>query len=163
MMIDHKQSAKTPRAHADLIKAWADGATIEVMCYEGHWRELKNEAPMWCPDHVYRIKPTPRVHKWQKIIDAHAAGQVIQYRFRSGRGWTPWKHLGLGALRYPLPETDNWEYRIKPEEVVFDVQAEVALIGDCDRPGVEVYSFAKDKNLRLTFEGGELISALVLR
>ena len=43
-----------PHKHAELIKAWADGAIIETWdC--GYWYE--NHAPQWNDDVKYRIKP----------------------------------------------------------------------------------------------------------
>ncbi len=51
----------TPHKHADLIKAWADGAKIE------YWDTLKNTwaqpcggTPMWNVNNTYRIKPEPK-------------------------------------------------------------------------------------------------------
>lgn len=48
--------------HAEVIKAWADGATIECKpnCrpWLTKWAELK-ETPQWHEDHEYRIKPEP--------------------------------------------------------------------------------------------------------
>ena len=48
---------KTPHIHAELIKAWADGAEIEVFNY-GQWWPL--EAPFWEEETQYRIKPEPK-------------------------------------------------------------------------------------------------------
>lgn len=48
---------KTPHKHAELIKAWADGATIEW--YESlvdRWYTC-DIAPMWRETGIYRIKP----------------------------------------------------------------------------------------------------------
>ncbi len=50
---------KTPHKHAELIKAWADGAEIEVLDDEQRWVALKN-GPMWFEDMRYRIKPEPK-------------------------------------------------------------------------------------------------------
>ena len=50
---------KTPHKHADLIKAWADGAEIEFRWYcLDEWRRLTT--PRWDQDGEYRIKPEPR-------------------------------------------------------------------------------------------------------
>ncbi len=47
----------TPHKHADLIKAWADGAEIET--YEtGKWMLVSK--PNWFETHQYRIKPEPK-------------------------------------------------------------------------------------------------------
>lgn len=47
---------KTPRKCAALIKAWADGAEIEVL-YRGIWQAVEN--PQWDKCY-YRIKPEPK-------------------------------------------------------------------------------------------------------
>jgi len=50
---------KTPHKHAELIKAWADGATIEVQVFEdSNWHFANN--PQWSPVQNYRIKPEPK-------------------------------------------------------------------------------------------------------
>ena len=61
---------RKPHKHAELIKAWADGAEIEF------YRELsanwigykKGENPSWDEDYEYRIKPEPKpdivVSRW---------------------------------------------------------------------------------------------------
>ena len=51
---------KTPHKHADLIKAWADGAEIEFRWNGGRddWKRIT--APRWDQDGDYRIKPEPR-------------------------------------------------------------------------------------------------------
>lgn len=59
-------TTKTPRPHAELIKAWADGAEIEFRAMkERNWREAIN--PGWYENHEYRIKPAPKrkVEMWQ--------------------------------------------------------------------------------------------------
>lgn len=49
----------TPHVHAELIKAWADGAVIEVLTSNGHW--MRPSTPIWAPSKVYRIEPeTPK-------------------------------------------------------------------------------------------------------
>lgn len=45
--------------HAELIKAWADGAEIEFYIeQENLW--VKTETPGWMQDTKYRIKPEPK-------------------------------------------------------------------------------------------------------
>ena len=48
---------KTPHKHAALIKAWADGAEIEVGDGLG-WQETT--LPLWREYFYYRIKPEPK-------------------------------------------------------------------------------------------------------
>lgn len=46
-----------PHKHAEFIKAWADGAKIEVWSKPlRKWVDIKN--PNWLPEAEYRIKPT---------------------------------------------------------------------------------------------------------
>lgn len=79
-----------PHKHAELIKAWADGAEIEW--FDGdEWKEIYE--PAWSPLTNYRIKPEPkpdvvmyaRVHEPRKgniaayitnaFVNAEAVGQ----------------------------------------------------------------------------------------
>lgn len=49
-----------PHVHADLIKAWADGAEIERYDEDFEcWEDICT--PMWHPKIKYRIKPKPLV------------------------------------------------------------------------------------------------------
>jgi hypothetical protein len=48
----------TPRKHAELIKAWADGAEIEAQLPSGAWAVCHD--PYWGENSVYRIKPEPK-------------------------------------------------------------------------------------------------------
>jgi len=43
--------------HAELIKAWADGAKIQILYTDDpqYWEDREN--PTWHPESVYRIKP----------------------------------------------------------------------------------------------------------
>ena len=47
--------------HAEVIKAWADGAEIEVRTPCFNWFLCtKNNPPAWDDESVYRVKPTPK-------------------------------------------------------------------------------------------------------
>ena len=50
---------KTPHKHAELIKAWADGAEIECLVQPSNTWELRVQ-PTWSIDATYRIKPEPK-------------------------------------------------------------------------------------------------------
>lgn len=51
---------RKPHKHAELIKAWADGANIEVLDM-GEWYPYpENATPSWRKDAEYRIKPEPK-------------------------------------------------------------------------------------------------------
>jgi hypothetical protein len=67
-----------PHKHADLIKAWADGAEIEFRwdCLDD-WRRLTT--PRWDQDGDYRIKPEPRP-------------DVVVYSFETCHGQKSWSN-----------------------------------------------------------------------
>ena len=47
--------------HAELIKAWADGATIQYMStISGNWINSENNEPPWYDNVEYRVKPVPK-------------------------------------------------------------------------------------------------------
>jgi len=46
----------TPRIHAEMIKAWADGYQIESFNTE-HQQWFLNPDPNWSPDVEYRVRP----------------------------------------------------------------------------------------------------------
>ena len=48
---------KTPHKHAELIKAWADGAEIEIRMEEC-WYTVYD--PIWDSNDTFRIKPEPK-------------------------------------------------------------------------------------------------------
>ena len=53
----HKPKNKpTPRIHAEVIKAWADGADIEYK-EDGHWFLI--DTPTWQGATEYRVRITP--------------------------------------------------------------------------------------------------------
>ena len=61
---------KKPHVHAELIKAWADGAEIQV-CNGSYWQD--DYYPTWNVFHLYRIKPGPikteRYRRWVSKIE----------------------------------------------------------------------------------------------
>lgn len=64
---------KTPHKHAELIKAWADGAEIEFFLRtENCWRLTKE--PSWGEALEYRIKPEPKpdVRYYCNVYKTHA-------------------------------------------------------------------------------------------
>ena len=76
-----------PHKHADVIKAWADGAEIQYRCKSNRteWSEwMPCNGPSWSTANEYRVKPTPVPlcevareaffkgpdNHWQKVADA---------------------------------------------------------------------------------------------
>lgn len=51
---------KTPHVHAEFIKAWADGATIQYENAKGEWKDTSKSGPTWSSLTRYRIKPEPK-------------------------------------------------------------------------------------------------------
>lgn len=51
-----------PHKHAEVIKAWADGATIEYRNEISHpcWTDMPICSPNWHEDFEYRVKPEPK-------------------------------------------------------------------------------------------------------
>ena len=48
-----------PHKHAELIKAWADGAEIEFKSkVDDEWKVM--QTPLWLNESEYRIKPEPK-------------------------------------------------------------------------------------------------------
>jgi len=62
---------KTPHIHAELIKAWADGAAIEV---RGDYEWNETEQPVWLDDLKYRIKPEPKPNVVRYLSLWHHSG-----------------------------------------------------------------------------------------
>lgn len=58
--------------HADLIKAWADGAEIEFIDSDDSWCEIKT--PTWDTQITYRIKPEEKkpVVRWKWAVKYEA-------------------------------------------------------------------------------------------
>lgn len=56
----------TPHKHAELIKAWADGAEIECLNSNGDWLNTGPYTPSWYHLKQYRIKPEEKkpVVRW---------------------------------------------------------------------------------------------------
>ena len=46
--------------HAELIKAWADGAIIQLKVGDARWIDSVDNDPSWDIDSEYRIKPEPK-------------------------------------------------------------------------------------------------------
>lgn len=44
-----------PHKHAEVIKAWADGAEIEYSADGDYWGSISD--PSWIPEFEYRVKP----------------------------------------------------------------------------------------------------------
>ena len=61
---------KTPHVHAEVIKAWADGAIIQYKKGDG-WLDVIGNNPTWNVFEIYRIKPEPKP-------------DIVRYQFVTG-------------------------------------------------------------------------------
>ena len=81
--------------HADLIKAWADGAKIQYLGYdvEGEKRVWLNcdTTPNWYTDFEYRIKPEPK----PDVIDYACVSNHAINNFMPQIEWTVKKWANL--------------------------------------------------------------------
>jgi hypothetical protein len=57
-----------PHKHAEVIKAWADGAEVQTRSDSYHdWYDI--DLPVWYPSHQYRVKPEPVITKMYMHYD----------------------------------------------------------------------------------------------
>ena len=91
---------KTPHKHAELIKAWADGAEIEARQVDRNlW--LAVQEPNWSIHAVYRIKPEPKP-------------DVVQCWYTSPNDWF-YQHSPKNNLRLTF---DGETGKLKAAEVI---------------------------------------------
>src|SRR5690606_5521425 len=93
---------KTPHKHAELIKAWADGAEIQIKLSDGIWKDI--EYPNWGTYVEYRVKPEE--DPYRELKEAYKAGKTIQILHVNS-----WLNLkGEPGWSNPVDR-----YRVKPE------------------------------------------------
>lgn len=72
---------KTPHKHAEVIKAWADGAEIEFKDHlTGTWYAV-GPNPFWCGLVEYRVKPAPIFFR---AYQSHAFSSLSIIRYNEG-------------------------------------------------------------------------------
>jgi len=79
-----------PHVHADIIKAWADGATVEFTHDRNIW--VKIEEPVWHPLTEYRVKPNVMYVHVFKSINGEFDSYVTQNQKAEDYS-TAWEHL----------------------------------------------------------------------
>ena len=133
-----------PHKHAEVIKAWADGAVIQFKEDCGLWQDTSLTGPNWYECIEYRVK-----HINQALLDAHAKGATIQFR-NSDEEWID--------VEPPLWRQEI-KYRIKPEfkhNRLFYVS-----VMENEGPFFTLVKDLNSANVKFTFnfETNELISA----
>ena len=90
-MTEECKVTKKPRKYAELIKAWADGAEIQVRpSSSGQWGDCQN--PYWAEHYEYRIKPEPKpdvvLFRWvySDGSTAHCSQSNVKYTFDGDTG-----------------------------------------------------------------------------
>ncbi len=79
----------TPHKHAEVIKAWADGAAVQILTAgsAAGWVDLPvaseaKHAPQWNPEYEYRIKPEepekPQAPLTVRVMNANDDYSVCQ-------------------------------------------------------------------------------------
>lgn len=83
-----EQQKNKPHVHAELIKAWADGAIIErYNPYKQCWYVCY---PLWEPDEAFRIQPPKK-----------SPGQIAEEAYYKAACCTPgWQHLPADLKKY---------------------------------------------------------------
>ena len=90
-----------PHKHAELIKAWADGAEIEMLLSSG-WEKVSN-TPSWFNDRKYRIKPEP---------------DYVEYLARFGGAWRIYYSSQTANFEQIKLTRDGETHKIKSVELV---------------------------------------------
>lgn len=90
--------------HAEVIKAWADGAEIEYQSVDGSWFEAST--PSWSIKTEYRVKPKPKPNVHHELIKQWEKGAVIQFRSFTGK----WVDTESNEPAW----YDSVQYRVKP-------------------------------------------------
>ena len=142
----------TPHKHAAVIKAWADGAEVQILSLNGReWGCIAR--PSFRTERQYRIKPEPKPDN-AALIKAWADGAEIEV---SPKGLNRWR-----ACTTPTWDCDYTDFRIKPEPKP-DWSVPLAIIR-LEGGGWVLDGRAKD-NIKLTYDGetGALKSAEVLK
>ena len=69
---------KKPHKHAELIKAWADGAEIQYWRNPYGWEDCCGNDPAWHIDAKYRIKPEPKPDTQYLVrVFEHSGGSMF--------------------------------------------------------------------------------------
>lgn len=89
-----------PHKHAELIKAWADGAEIQLLDDNGIWLDFREgDTPAWNPAYKYRVKPQPKPESSQPTKMAVLYNKY-QHRYEIGMACTYWNREQFDLIGY---------------------------------------------------------------
>ena len=92
----HKPKNKpTPRIHAEVIKAWADGAEIEYK-EDGHWFLI--DKPTWQGATEYRVRITPAPKREPLTVRVFACDGEVSLYTESGTPLSYENYIGEFVL-----------------------------------------------------------------
>ena len=95
-----------PKEHAEVYKAWKNGAKVEEHIFNGEWVIV--DKPRFHDGIEYRIAEAEKDNDpFAELKNAYIAGKTIQYKL-DGNTWTDWN--------FPTFDGDVKDYRIKLEE-----------------------------------------------
>lgn len=91
-----EQQKNKPHVHAELIKAWADGAIIERLLAAG-WTVCSN--PQWDQNATYRIQP-PKKSPGQVAFEAYAGYYESDSRWEdiTPKCWSAWETVAQAVI-----------------------------------------------------------------
>lgn len=81
---------RTPHKHAELIKAWADGAEIQIKITGFGSSTWVDANPAWNPDFDYRIKP--KTIKYRQYLVRYDGGNIGVNTVMDWEGYQPQMH-----------------------------------------------------------------------
>lgn len=94
-----------PHKHAEVIKAWADGAEIEYRHPEskdGNWEYTPT--PVWHDEFEYRVKQEPKKYKARVWLVVGSEGRVLSIHSNPPSGFDYYHyHVMVHVLEGVLP------------------------------------------------------------
>ena len=88
--------------HAELIKAWADGAQIQWKDCHGDWNDCMsygNNRPAWHPEDEYRIKPEETSERIMYIYNNRQDGKTWISPFKYQEGYENEGCMYMGSIK----------------------------------------------------------------
>lgn len=97
-----------PHIHAEVIKAWADGAVVQCDA-TGDWKDITSPAPIWSIQYQYRVKPE-RVYPKTTMTDEQLYVLMWPDRAcsRNNKFWVEVAdRVADGAIKQYIKDTEN--------------------------------------------------------
>ena len=92
-----------PHKWAKEIKAWADGAEIEVkVSGMDRWSNVTAIHPQWHEDNEYRIKPQPKEPQYLYVY--HQEGKGLEIGYAPHEALNMWKTKIVGKIKLEQDE-----------------------------------------------------------